>query len=74
LAIVPVEAQSRAPFPSQTYNVPLSMLTPMEVEGYEPTVKIRGNEDEKLVWYWNHSTVKSPVPTAQSALPGRLKY
>lgn len=39
-----------------------------------PTVKIRGNDDEKLVWYWNHSTVKSPVPTAQSLLAGTLTY
>ena len=35
---------------------------------------MRGQLDEKLVWYWNHSTVKSPVPTAQSLLPATDTY
>jgi len=50
------------------------MLTPIDAFGHEPTVKMRGQLEEKLVWYWYHSTVKSPVPTAQSALPGTDRY
>lgn len=37
-------------------------------------MKMRGQLEEKLVWYWNHSTVKSPVPTAQSLLPATETY
>lgn len=69
----PVLALSLHAPANHTYNVPDSMLTPIEA-GYVPTVKMRGQLEEKLVWYWNHSTVKSPVPTAQSALPGSETY
>ncbi|MEY3744744.1 MAG: hypothetical protein RLZ48_422 [Actinomycetota bacterium] len=71
--IVPTDAFRRQPPANHTYMVPPSMLTPMEA-GYAPTVKMRGQLEEKLVWYWNHSTVKSPVPTAQSLLAATDTY
>ena len=50
LEMVPTDALRRQPPASHTYMTPPSMLTPMDA-GYEPTVKIRGQLDEKLVWY-----------------------
>ena len=69
----PTDALRRHIPASHTYMTPPSMLTPIDA-GYVPTVKMRGQLDEKLVWYWNHSTVKSPVPTAQSLLPATDRY
>ena len=69
LKVDPVLALRRKAPASHTYRVPLSMLTPIAA-GYAPTEKTRGQLEGELVWYWYHSTVKSPVPTAQSALAG----
>jgi hypothetical protein len=50
LEIDPTDALRRQALANQTYIVPPSMLIPIDA-GYPPTVKIRGHEEEKLVWY-----------------------
>jgi len=50
------------------------MLTPIDAFGHDPTWNTRALAPAVFWKYWNHSTVKSPVPTAQSALPGTDRY
>ena len=50
-----------------------SMLKAMAEVGNEPMVKTlaNGSEDEDI--FWNHSTVKFPVPKSKLLLWGMLK-
>lgn len=75
--MLPADTLRRYAPASHTYSVPPSppsMLTPIDAFGHDPTWNTRVFGPALLWKYWNHSTVKSPVPTAQSALPGTDRY